>query len=96
VLPHARLRWYPRANSGGVYGPTRTCHAPPVRRALERQRPFALVVTGVLNRQIAAELVIAEKRVKVHRGPVMEDMRAGSLPEWVRLGRKRDVISATS
>ena len=54
------------------------------------------MVTGVLNRQIAAELVIAEKRVKVHRGPVMEDMRAGSLAESVRLGGKRGVISATS
>jgi len=54
------------------------------------------VVTGVLNRQIAAELVIAEKRVLMHRGRVMEDMRAGSLAEWVRLGGKRGVISATS
>jgi FixJ family two-component response regulator len=54
------------------------------------------VVTGVLNRQIAAELVIAENRVKVHRGPVMEEMRAGSFAEWARLGGKRGVISARS
>jgi FixJ family two-component response regulator len=47
------------------------------------------VVTGVLNRQIAAELVIAEKRVKVHRGPVMEECgldRSLSRSDWVARG----------
>ena len=47
---------------------------------------FALVVTGMLNKQIAAELGIVEKTVKVHRARVMEKMRAGSLAELVRLG----------
>jgi Response regulator len=46
---------------------------------------FALVVTGMLNKQIAAELGIVEKTVKVHRARVMEKMRAGSLAELVRL-----------
>jgi FixJ family two-component response regulator len=50
----------------------------------ERQ-VFALVVTGMLNKQIAAELGIVEKTVKVHRARVMDKMRAGSLAELVRL-----------
>ena len=49
---------------------------------------FALVVTGMLNRQIAAALGIAEKTVKVHRGRVMKKMRAGSVAELVPTGRR--------
>ena len=46
---------------------------------------FALVVTGMLNKQIAGVLAIVEKTVKVHRARVMEKMRAGSVAELVRL-----------
>jgi FixJ family two-component response regulator len=46
---------------------------------------FALVVTGMLNKQIASQLGIAEKTVKVHRARVMEKMRAASVAELVRL-----------
>jgi len=46
---------------------------------------FALVVTGLLNKQIGSELGIAEKTVKVHRARGMEKMRAGSLAQLVRL-----------
>jgi RNA polymerase sigma factor (sigma-70 family) len=46
---------------------------------------FSLVVTGMLNKQIAAELGISEKTIKVHRARVMEKMRAGSLAELVKL-----------
>jgi len=54
---------------------------------------FALVVTGLLNKQIAAELGIVEKTVKVHRARVMEKMRAGSLAELVRLADRAGVIA---
>jgi FixJ family two-component response regulator len=57
---------------------------------------FALVVTGMLNKQIGSELGIAEKTVKVHRARVMEKMRAGSLAELVRLAGEGSVIAAGS
>ena len=53
---------------------------------------FALVVTGMLNKQIAFELGISEKTVKVHRARVMEKMRAGSVAELVRLADRAGVI----
>jgi FixJ family two-component response regulator len=57
---------------------------------------FALVVTGMLNKQIAFDLGVSEKMVKVHRGRVMEKMRAGSLAELVRLADEGGVMSAKS
>lgn len=48
-----------------------------------------LVAAGRLNKQIAAELGIAEQTVKIHRGRVMEKMRAGSVAELVRLVDRR-------
>ncbi|HWN92266.1 MAG TPA: response regulator [Verrucomicrobiae bacterium] len=50
----------------------------------ERQ-VLMLVVTGMLNKQIAGELDIAEKTVKVHRGQVMRKMSAGSVVELLRM-----------
>jgi len=54
---------------------------------------FALVVTGRLNKQIAADLGVGEKTVKVHRGRVMEKMRARSVAELVRLADQGGVIA---
>ncbi|MBM4442053.1 MAG: response regulator transcription factor [Candidatus Rokubacteria bacterium] len=53
---------------------------------------FTLVVPGMLNKQIAGELGIAEKTVKVHRARVMEKMRAGSLAELVRLADRAGIV----
>ena len=47
-----------------------------------------LVVAGLLNKQIAAELGISEITVKIHRAQVMRKMHAGSLPELVRMTEK--------
>ena len=54
---------------------------------------FALVVTGMLNKQIAAKLGIVEKTVKVHRARVMDKMRAGSLAELVRLADQAGIVA---
>ena len=56
----------------------------------ERQ-VFALVVRGLLNKQIAGELGTAEKTVKVHRGQVMRKMSATSLPDLVRMAEKLEI-----
>ena len=44
-----------------------------------------LVVSGLLNKQAAAELGISEITLQIHRGNIMKKMKAGSLPELVRM-----------
>jgi FixJ family two-component response regulator len=53
----------------------------------ERQ-VMELVVSGLLNKQIAGELGISEITVKAHRGKVMQKMKADSLADLVRMAAK--------
>ena len=53
-----------------------------------------LVITGMLNKQIAAELKIAEKTVKVHRGQAMHKVGAVSVPDLVRISRQAGASGA--
>ena len=52
---------------------------------------FALVVTGLLNKQIAGDLGTTEFTIKVHRGRVMRKMGAGSLADLVRMAQKLNI-----
>jgi FixJ family two-component response regulator len=49
---------------------------------------MSLVVTGLLNKQIAAELGASELTIKTHRGRVMEKMAADSVADLVRMAEK--------
>ena len=49
------------------------------------QEVFALVATGLMNKQIAAQLAVSEITVKVHRGNLTRKMGARSLAELVRM-----------
>jgi FixJ family two-component response regulator len=57
---------------------------------------MALVVTGLLNKQMAAELELSEVTVKLHRGNVMRKMRAKSLAELVRMADKLGLGSTSN
>jgi FixJ family two-component response regulator len=53
---------------------------------------MGLVVSGMLNKQIASEIGASEATVKIHRGNVMQKMQAGSLIELVRIADKLKLV----
>jgi FixJ family two-component response regulator len=56
------------------------------RSLTSREREvFALITTGLLNKQVGTELGTTERTVKAHRASVMSKMRAGSLADLVRM-----------
>ena len=57
---------------------------------------MALVVSGLLNKQVGAELGISEITVKAHRGRMMRKMKAGSLPELVKMASRLDLPPDTT
>jgi FixJ family two-component response regulator len=59
----------------------------------ERQ-VMALVVRGLLNRQVGCELCISEITVKVHRGSAMRKMHAESLADLVNIAARLHLVSA--
>jgi len=55
----------------------------------EREREvMELVVTGLMNKEVAAQLGVTEITVKVHRGHAMQKMKADSLADLVRMSEK--------
>jgi FixJ family two-component response regulator len=71
----------------------RDCYASLTPRERE---VIGLVVSGLLNKQVAFELGISEITVKAHRGQVMRKMKANSLPHLVRMAARLDVVLACS
>jgi len=64
-----------------------------IRRRIELLTPreneiLPYIITGMLNKQVALKLGIAEKTVKVHRGRIMEKLRVDSVADLVRLAEK--------
>jgi FixJ family two-component response regulator len=67
-----------------------------IQRRLEDLTPrerevMGLVVTGMLNKQIAYELGTVEKTIKVHRARVMDKMAVNSLAELVRVAERAGI-----
>jgi FixJ family two-component response regulator len=56
--------------------------------SLREREVMNLVVSGMLNKQVAAELGASEATVKMHRSQAMKKMQAKSLPELVRMADK--------
>ena len=48
---------------------------------------MSLVTAGLMNKQVAAEIGVAEITVKIHRGHIMRKMAAKSLPDLVRMAQ---------
>src|SRR3989442_1554052 len=60
------------------------------------QEVMALVTAGLMNKQIAAEIGIAEITVKIHRGHIMKKMAAKSLADLVRMAQTLGIRHAAS
>jgi FixJ family two-component response regulator len=69
----------------------RNCYASLTPRERE---VMALVVSGLLNKQVGGELGISEITVKAHRGQVMRKMQADSLPDLVTMAARLGLRSA--
>jgi FixJ family two-component response regulator len=63
--------------------------------ARERQ-VMALVVSGLLNKQVAFELSISEITVKAHRAQVMQKMQADSFADLVRMASKLHLVNQST
>jgi len=63
----------------------RNCY---VSLTVREREVMALVVSGLLNKQVGGELGITEITVKAHRGQVMRKMKADSLPDLVKMAAR--------
>jgi FixJ family two-component response regulator len=80
-LPGDRAAWSERAHMSEL----RTRYDSLTAREKE---VLALVVSGMLNKQVGAELGTSELTIKTHRGRVMQKMGADSLADLVRMAER--------
>lgn len=66
----------------------RALHASYASLTPREREVMALVVSGLLNKQVGWELGISEITVKAHRGNMMQKMKADSLPDLVRMSAR--------
>ena len=95
-LLEAVQRAMARTSGIGASGPSSPSWRTAPRHSLAREADvLRLVVRGLLNKQVAAELGISEKTVKVHRARVMHKMRADSMADLVRMAGRLHLAPGT-
>jgi FixJ family two-component response regulator len=82
-----------RWRTGYEAAEVRRCYESLTKREREVMK---LIVSGLLNKQIAAELGSSETTVKMHRGQIMYKMKAQSVVELARMAEKIGITSEAS
>ena len=88
AIQHAIERSSAALNQEEELRELRNCYA---SLTLREREVMALVVTGLLNKQVGSELGISEITVKAHRGQVMGKMKADSLADLVRIAGRLEI-----
>jgi len=87
AIARDRVAWTERVHGAAI----RACYESLTPREKE---VMALVVAGLLNKQIGAELGASELTIKTHRGRVMQKMEAESVADLVRMSEKLKIPAA--
>ena len=91
AIRHAIERSHAALGHGAQMRALRDCYESLTRRERE---VMALVVSGLLNKQVGGELGISEITVKAHRGTLMRKMKAGSLADLVKMDARLGLPSS--